>query len=149
MSMCPRQMSMREGFADLSPSWKYSRRRRSASVLAPLALHELRDCRGEFGGLFERHHMRAACDQIDLRVGNSLLEFVGINRGQQLVVHAPYDQGRRRDSMQPFAQSLVGNRPHELAGASERPCDSDEALLILGIQGDPLERRMMQILEQQ
>src|SRR5258708_29095854 len=51
--------------------------------------------------------------------------------------------------MPPLRKAFVRNRPHELAGASERPRDADEAFLIFGIQDDALERWMMRVFEQQ
>src|SRR5260370_33657845 len=100
MSMCRKQTSTRKVFRPRVPSWEYSRRAQSASGKAQLSFHKLRDGCGEFGGLFERHHVRAARDDTDFRFRNSFLEFVRLNHRHELFLLAPNDLAWRGASMQ-------------------------------------------------
>src|SRR5229473_7398114 len=113
------------------------------------ALHEVADQLRDRGGLLERRHVPGLVDHLDACMGDQRLEFFRVNRRHERILLAPYYQGGRGDPMDPLAQSLVGERPDELAGASEVPRDPDHRIGFFGIHEDELARGMIGIGEEQ
>src|SRR5205814_429385 len=76
----------------------------------------------------EVRHVPGAVHGLHARSGDSPRELVGVDRRHQAVLLAPHEQRRRRDAVGALLQSLVGNRPDELAGGAHRPHEAHARL---------------------
>src|SRR5580700_7033141 len=75
--------------------------------------------------LLEMRHMPGAIQHRNPRMGDALSEFARIRRRNNAVGFAPDDQRRRRNTVDVFFQTLVGQRPDEFSGAGLRPDEAD------------------------
>src|SRR4051794_10163568 len=78
----------------------------------------------------------AVLEDGDLAAADGVRELVGVRDRSELVLAAPQNEGAGADPVEPAAQSSIGDRPGELAGAAEGPDHArDGGSHLLGVLG--------------